>query len=133
MVILRRQPKLSFLGLGSRNDPKICGPRAFQCAVRRKISSEQVVVRPVGPVSIRGHVAIARLDHWYNNVFVLPGIVIGLGADLSVDPSGLGLGSSWAVVGVPHRLEQLHAQRADRRAVRPHHPTNICGQYRRGR
>ena len=28
--------------------------------------------------SIRGHVRIARFDHWVKNVFVLPGIVVAM-------------------------------------------------------
>jgi 4-hydroxybenzoate polyprenyltransferase len=39
----------------------------------------------------RGHFAIARVDHWFKNVFVLPGIVFALGTDPSVDRVGLGL------------------------------------------
>src|SRR5215207_11488225 len=44
---------------------------------------------PLRP-SWRGHLAIARLDHWFKNVFVLPGIVVALGTDPSVDRAGLG-------------------------------------------
>ena len=44
--------------------------------------------------SWRGHLAIARLDHWFKNVFVLPGIVVALGTDPSVDRAGLG----WRIV-----------------------------------
>ena len=33
-----------------------------------------------GP-SLRGHLQIARLDHWVKNIFVLPGIVTALGLD----------------------------------------------------
>lgn len=36
-----------------------------------------VVVRP----TLRGHVAIARIDHWFKNVFVFPGIVAAIGVD----------------------------------------------------
>jgi 4-hydroxybenzoate polyprenyltransferase len=43
-----------------------------------------------GP-SWRGHLAIARVDHWFKNVFVFPGIVVALGTDPSVDRAGLGL------------------------------------------
>lgn len=32
--------------------------------------------------SLRGHIAIARVDHWFKNVFVIPGII----AAISVDP-----------------------------------------------
>jgi decaprenyl-phosphate phosphoribosyltransferase len=42
----------------------------------------------------RGHVAIARVDHWFKNVFVFPGIVIALGTDPFVDRAGLG----WRIV-----------------------------------
>jgi decaprenyl-phosphate phosphoribosyltransferase len=45
----------------------------------------------VGRASWRGHVAIARVDHWFKNVFVFPGIVVALGTDPYVDRSGLGL------------------------------------------
>jgi len=41
-----------------------------------------------GRASWRGHVAIARVDHWFKNVFVLPGIVVALGTDPFVDRSG---------------------------------------------
>jgi decaprenyl-phosphate phosphoribosyltransferase len=39
----------------------------------------------VSSPSIRGHLEIARIDHWIKNVFVLPGIVVAL----SVDPAQL--------------------------------------------
>jgi decaprenyl-phosphate phosphoribosyltransferase len=35
----------------------------------------------VSSPSIRGHVEIARIDHWIKNVFVLPGIVVALSVD----------------------------------------------------
>jgi decaprenyl-phosphate phosphoribosyltransferase len=36
-----------------------------------------VVARP----TIRGHIQIARIDHWVKNVFVLPGIIAAIGCD----------------------------------------------------
>jgi 4-hydroxybenzoate polyprenyltransferase len=33
--------------------------------------------------SVRGHLAIARIDHWFKNVFVIPGIVAAIGVDPS--------------------------------------------------
>ena len=36
-----------------------------------------VVARP----TLRGHIAIARIDHWVKNVFILPGIVAAIGSD----------------------------------------------------
>ena len=47
-----------------------------------------------GTPTWRGHVAIARVDHWFKNVFVFPGIVIALGTDPFVDRAGLG----WRIV-----------------------------------
>ena len=32
---------------------------------------------------MRGHIAIARIDHWFKNVFVVPGIVAAVGIDPS--------------------------------------------------
>ena len=37
----------------------------------------------VSSPSIRGHLEIARIDHWIKNVFVLPGIVVALSVDHS--------------------------------------------------
>jgi decaprenyl-phosphate phosphoribosyltransferase len=36
-------------------------------------------VRP----TLAGHIRIARVDHWFKNVFVLPGIVAAIGVDMS--------------------------------------------------
>jgi 4-hydroxybenzoate polyprenyltransferase len=42
----------------------------------------------VSSPSIRGHLEIARIDHWIKNVFVLPGVVVAL----SLDPAQLTYG-----------------------------------------
>jgi 4-hydroxybenzoate polyprenyltransferase len=55
----------------------------------RHASREHIV--PSGRATWRGHLAIARTDHWFKNVFVLPGIIVALGTDPSVDRTGLGL------------------------------------------
>src|SRR5215510_10711775 len=39
----------------------------------------------VSSPSVRGHLEIARIDHWIKNVFVLPGVVVAL----SLDPTQL--------------------------------------------
>ncbi len=31
--------------------------------------------------TLRGHIAIARIDHWFKNVFVIPGIIAAIGVD----------------------------------------------------
>lgn len=36
---------------------------------------------PAGRFTLGGHLAILRADHWFKNVFVLPGIVVALGMD----------------------------------------------------
>lgn len=49
--------------------------------------------------TLRGHVQIARIDHWFKNVFVFPGIVAAIGVDPNHVPPNLltriviGLGS----------------------------------------
>jgi 4-hydroxybenzoate polyprenyltransferase len=35
----------------------------------------------VGRPTLRGHIAIARIDHWFKNVFVIPGIIAAIGVD----------------------------------------------------
>jgi 4-hydroxybenzoate polyprenyltransferase len=42
----------------------------------------------------RGHLAIARVDHWFKNVFVLPGIVVAVGTD----PSVVGPDIGWRII-----------------------------------
>jgi decaprenyl-phosphate phosphoribosyltransferase len=45
--------------------------------------AEQVVADPLAkPVpTLRGHLAICRIDHWFKNVFVLPGVVVAIGME----------------------------------------------------
>jgi len=45
------------------------------------------VARP----SLMGHLQIARVDHWFKNVFVFPGIVVAFGIDPTLISSGLPL------------------------------------------
>ncbi len=59
-------------------------------------SSEKVQTIPVFSDKLRGHIEIARADHWFKNVFMLPGIAVAL----SLDPSRLdGLGM-WARIAL---------------------------------
>jgi decaprenyl-phosphate phosphoribosyltransferase len=45
-------------------------------------SGQAAAVAPaVGRATLRGHIAIARIDHWFKNVFVIPGIVAAIGVD----------------------------------------------------
>src|ERR1051326_8834601 len=45
----------------------------------------QVPARP----TIRGHIQIMRIYHWFKNVFVLPGIIAAVGSDPTHVPGGL--------------------------------------------
>ncbi len=40
-------------------------------------NSSEIIARP----TLRGHLQIARADHWVKNVFVLPGIIVALAID----------------------------------------------------
>jgi decaprenyl-phosphate phosphoribosyltransferase len=48
-----------------------------------------VAVRP----TLRAHIAIARIDHWFKNVFVIPGIIAAIG----VDPSHVAKHIVWRI------------------------------------
>jgi decaprenyl-phosphate phosphoribosyltransferase len=39
--------------------------------------------------TLRGHLRIARVDHWFKNVFVLPGIIAAIGVDMSHAREGI--------------------------------------------
>lgn len=74
--------------------------------------------------SWRGHVAIARVDHWFKNVFVFPGIVVALGTDPYVDRTGLafriiaGLVAVCLIASSNYTLNELIDAPYDR-----HHPS----------
>jgi 4-hydroxybenzoate polyprenyltransferase len=42
-----------------------------------------------GRATLRGHIRIARIDHWIKNVFVVPGIVVAISIDRGTMTSGL--------------------------------------------
>src|SRR5580698_6570378 len=42
-----------------------------------KAGADAVVQR----ATLRGHISIARIDHWFKNVFVFPGIIAAIGVD----------------------------------------------------
>jgi 4-hydroxybenzoate polyprenyltransferase len=44
--------------------------------------------------SLRGHISICRIDHWFKNVFVIPGIVAAVG----VDPANVSPGLAERIV-----------------------------------
>jgi 4-hydroxybenzoate polyprenyltransferase len=56
-------------------------------------------VTPTRP-TLRGHVEIARPDHWFKNVFVLPGIVAAVGIDRAHVPEGLALRVALGLVAI---------------------------------
>ena len=73
---------------------------------------------------LRPYVQIARVDHWFKNVFVLPGIVVALGTDPGVDRAGIGwriligLLSICLIASSNYTLNELIDAPFDR-----HHPT----------
>jgi decaprenyl-phosphate phosphoribosyltransferase len=56
-------------------------------AAPRDPALQPEAVATVAPrrATLRGHLRIMRVDHWFKNVFVLPGVVIALAAQDSVD------------------------------------------------
>jgi decaprenyl-phosphate phosphoribosyltransferase len=47
-----------------------------------KPSEAEPTARTLAPrATLRGHIAIARIDHWFKNVFVIPGIIAAIGVD----------------------------------------------------
>jgi decaprenyl-phosphate phosphoribosyltransferase len=61
--------------------------------IKRSLLRSTVNAVPLARPSLRGHIEIARPDHWVKNVFVVPGIVVAL----SVDPAHLTL-ALWAPI-----------------------------------
>ena len=82
---------------------------------------------PTSHSTIRGLFEIARVDHWFKNVFVLPGVVVALGfAPLSADAAAvgtflirlvLGLGAVCLVASSNYVLNEVMDAPFDR-----HHP-----------
>ncbi len=92
-------------------------------------SSEKVYAVPLIGEKIRGHLEIARMDHWFKNVFMLPGIAVALSLDPSrLDGLGLWLRIALAVLSIclvassnysinellDARYDKLHPTKADR-------------------
>jgi decaprenyl-phosphate phosphoribosyltransferase len=76
--------------------------------------------------SIRGHLEIARIDHWIKNVFVFPGVVVALSLDPAHLTHGLwlrlivGLLSTCLVASSNYVLNEVIDASAD-----IHHPTKF--------
>lgn len=43
----------------------------------------------IGRFTLRGHISIMRIDHWFKNVFVLPGIIAAIGVDAANATDGI--------------------------------------------
>lgn len=82
----------------------------------------------------RAHVAIARPDHWFKNVFVLPGIVVALGSVPTVDWGaigpriGIGLAAVCLIASSNYTLNEILDAPTDR-----HHPTKHARPIPSGR
>ena len=85
-----------------------------------------VIVRP----TLRGHLRIARVDHWFKNVFVLPGIIAAIGVDGGQVTDGLwariiaGLISVCLVASSNYVINEVLDAPSDRsHPVKRHRPT----------
>lgn len=55
-------------------------------------SSEHPGNQPMSPrPTLAGHMAIMRIDHWFKNIFVVPGILVALTTPGEIDPGRLAL------------------------------------------
>jgi decaprenyl-phosphate phosphoribosyltransferase len=57
------------------------------------MSAQSGTLAPAARVraTLAGHIRIARIDHWFKNVFVFPGIIAAIGVDMSGAPDGIWL------------------------------------------
>jgi len=54
----------------------------------------------IGRATLRGHIAIARIDHWFKNVFVLPGIIAAIGVDAANGIDGIWMRTVLGMVSI---------------------------------
>jgi 4-hydroxybenzoate polyprenyltransferase len=49
------------------------------------VDAQSTIIAPTAHIrpTLVGHLRIARVDHWFKNVFVLPGIIAAIGVDMS--------------------------------------------------
>ena len=52
-------------------------------ATTTSLTTTPVPQTPLARPTLRGHIAIMRIDHWVKQVFVLPGIAIALTSDVT--------------------------------------------------
>jgi decaprenyl-phosphate phosphoribosyltransferase len=96
-------------------------------------TTTQNALKAAGP-SLSGHLAIMRADHWIKNVFVLPGIVVGLAFDKSrgstelIGPIAFGTVSVCLVASSNYVINELLDARHDR-----FHPTKCTRPVPSGR
>ena len=85
-----------------------------------RVSRRRAVAALSGRPTLKGHLSILRPDHWFKQVFALPGIAAALSDSTGDDPRwDLGPDRRRVRVAVPRGVEQLRHQRAARRAVGP--------------
>ena len=92
-------------------------------------SSEKVYAVPLIGEKLRGHFEIARVDHWFKNVFMLPGVAVALSLDPGrLDGAGLWIRVALSVLSIclvassnysinellDARYDKLHPTKADR-------------------
>src|SRR5215212_5680979 len=102
------------------------------------LASQSGAARAVAPgqarPTLRGHLQIARIDHWFKNVFVLPGIVVALFMDGANTSDGLlqrvlvGLLATCLVASSNYALNELIDAPFDRVHPTKHHRPAASGQ-----
>lgn len=86
----------------------------------------------------RAHVAMARVDYWFKNVFVLPGIVVAIGTVPPVDATVLlgraliGIGSICLVASSNYTLNEVLDAPTDRFHAEKRHRPIAAGRVRPG-
>jgi 4-hydroxybenzoate polyprenyltransferase len=91
-----------------------------------------------GTVDWRAHVAMARVDYWFKNVFVLPGIVVAIGTVPPVDGTALlgqallGMGSICLVASSNYTLNEVLDAPTDRFHAEKRHRPIAAGRVRPG-
>ncbi len=102
--------------------------------IKRESESHLATPLEMFQPSLKGHLQIARIDHWFKNVFVLPGIVVAMSMDPTQATLSLalrilvGLLSICLVASSNYVLNELMDASFDK-----HHPTKFMRPVPSGR
>src|SRR6185503_17340083 len=75
-----------------RDPPSRRGVNVSRASEKTMTTSTLTTTTPIiGRFTLRGHISIMRIDHWFKNVFVLPGIIAAIGVDAANATDGIWL------------------------------------------